>query len=79
MTIDGRSISELVENRAAFSIPQWCDRNGVGASFYFKLQKIGAGPRVMRIGRRTLISREADEEWCRELEAASAPKLAESV
>ncbi len=77
MTIDGLSVAEwhkasAANERDAYSIPEWCKRNRFSVSFYHKLQKQGLGPRVIRIGRRTLISCEAAEEWRREREAASA-------
>jgi hypothetical protein len=80
MTTDGLSVMEWraasaasAGDRDAYSIPEWCRRNGFSPSFFFKLQKKGLGPRVMRVGRRTLVSREANDEWRREREAASAP------
>jgi hypothetical protein len=62
------------DERDAFSIPEFCRRNGFGPGLYFKIARDGRGPRVMRVGRRTLISREAAEEWRRAREAASVPR-----
>lgn len=69
----------MADEQDAFSIPEFCRRNGFGPGLYFKIAREGGGPRVMRVGRRTLISREAAEEWRREREAASAPRSAEAV
>jgi hypothetical protein len=86
MTIDGLTVAEWrhalatpAPERAAYSIREWCIRNGYSPSFYYKLQRQGRGPRTIREGRRTTISREADEEWRREREAASAPRTPEAV
>ena len=63
-----------------YSIPEFCTRNRISQSFYFLIQKNGIGPRVMRVGKRTLISREAAEDWRREREAESAqPRVREAV
>jgi hypothetical protein len=69
----------MADEQDAFSIPEFCRRNGFGPGLYFKIARDGRGPRVMRVGRRTLISREAAEEWRREREAASAPRIPEAV
>ena len=45
---------------------------GFSQAFYFKMRAQGNGPRLMEVGRRRLISREADEAWRREREEAAA-------
>src|SRR6202035_4491100 len=47
----------------AFSIKQFCELHGISLDFYFKLQRRGLGPKVMRVGARTLISQESAAEW----------------
>ena len=56
----------------AYSIEQFCLAHGISESFFYKLQTLGLGPRVMKIGGRTLISREAAAAWRAEREAATA-------
>ena len=56
---------------AAYTIDQFCRSHGISPAFYFQLQKSGRGPRVMRIGKRVLISAEAASEW-REARTAAA-------
>jgi hypothetical protein len=68
----------------AFSIPDFCRRHRLSQSFYFKLQQEGRGPRVMKIGARVLISKEAAAEWRREREqpatrAKAAPQEHEAA
>lgn len=53
----------------AESIPEFCVRNRISMSLYFKIMRAGRGPRIMKIGHRTLISREAAEAWRRKCEA----------
>ena len=61
------------ENGAdAFSIATFCRRNAISESFYHKLQQQGLGPRILRLGTRTLITREAAAAWRREREAETA-------
>jgi hypothetical protein len=55
----------------AFSIQEFSRAHGFSIEHYFKLQREGLGPAIMKIGARTLISREAAEIWRREREAAS--------
>ena len=42
--------------RDALSVAEFCTRNSLGRSTFYALLKRGEGPRIIRIGRRTLIS-----------------------
>jgi hypothetical protein len=53
------------QDRDAFSIAEFCNRHGISQSKYFQIAAEGQGPRVMRVGKRVLISREAATEWRR--------------
>jgi hypothetical protein len=56
----------------AFSIRQFCVAYGdFSIDTYFKMNREGWGPATMKVGGRTLISREAAEAWRREREAAA--------
>jgi hypothetical protein len=60
-----------------FSVSEFCRLYlaGGGESTFYDLQKRGEGPRTFKSGWRTLISREAAQEWVREREAkAQQPK-----
>jgi hypothetical protein len=54
----------------AFSIREFCQTPGFSVDHYFGLQRLGLGPRVMRVGGRVLISHEAAAEWRRARERA---------
>jgi hypothetical protein len=55
--------SQLPISRGAFSVAQWCRYRGIcPATFYNRLPH-GEMPAVLKIGRRTIITAEADEEW----------------
>jgi hypothetical protein len=64
---------------AAFSISEFCRRNGISQSFYFKLQQRHLAPRTMNLGHRRLITPEAEKDWQREREAASDSELRETA
>jgi hypothetical protein len=54
-----------------FSVSEFCRLYLAGGSesTFYDLQKRGEGPRTFKSGWRTLISREAAQEWVREREA----------
>jgi predicted DNA-binding transcriptional regulator AlpA len=56
----------------AFDIPTFCHRHHISRSALYKAIKAGAGPRVMRLGSRVLISKEAAADWRREREQVEA-------
>ena len=58
--------------RLALSIPEFCEAHGISEDFFYKLKRQSQGPRLMKVGARTLISLEAAAEWRREREAAAA-------
>ena len=58
--------------REAFTIDEFCRAHGFSRAHYFNLQKQGTGPRVMRVGSRVLVSREAAAEWRRAREVPAA-------
>jgi predicted DNA-binding transcriptional regulator AlpA len=58
--------------RAAYSVVEFARLHGLSRAHVYNLMRDGAGPRVMRAGRRTLISAEAAADWRRNLEACSA-------
>ena len=53
------------------SIDSFCHRNGISRAMFYKLLKAGKGPRIMKIGSRTLISAEAAADWRRSMEQAA--------
>ena len=58
------------DDKAADTIPEFCCRHSISQSFYFKLKKLGLGPREMELGSAKRISREAGAEWRRAREQA---------
>jgi hypothetical protein len=57
----------------AYTVKEFCQHARISERLYFKLQSRGEGPPVIRIGRRTVISREAARKWMMTREALSNP------
>ena len=56
----------------AFSIPEFCRAHGgMSQSYFHALVAKGRGPRLMKVGARTMISVEAAADWRRAQEAAT--------
>jgi predicted DNA-binding transcriptional regulator AlpA len=55
----------LAERRRAFTIAEFCKAYGISRALYYKLLRLGQGPRIAKIGSKTLISDEAAAEWLR--------------
>jgi hypothetical protein len=56
----------------AYSIPEFCRvHGGISQSYFHALVAKGKGPRLMKIGARTLISVEAAAEWRKQQEATT--------
>ena len=55
----------------AYSIRRFCERHDISEAFFHKLRALGLGPVVMKVGARTLVSREAAARWRVEREAAA--------
>jgi predicted DNA-binding transcriptional regulator AlpA len=61
--------------KKAYTIPEFCDAYSISRSKFYEMRKAGSGPRIMKVGRRTLISVEAATAWRRRLEANSKPDV----
>lgn len=58
--------------RATSTVPQFCDDHNISCTHFYELLKSGKGPRLMKIGRRTLVTAEAAAEWRKRMEAATS-------
>lgn len=52
----------------AFSVAEFCEKHRITKPHLYELFKRGTGPRIMKVGRRTLISIEAAADWRRQME-----------
>jgi predicted DNA-binding transcriptional regulator AlpA len=54
------------------SIKEFCADHAISRSFFYKLIQQGLGPRVTKLGARTLVSAEAAAAWRARMEQAEA-------
>jgi predicted DNA-binding transcriptional regulator AlpA len=52
-------------DRKAYTVEEFCIAHHISRPFFYKLLKDGTGPRVMKLGSRTLISIESAADWRR--------------
>jgi hypothetical protein len=62
--------------RGAYTLKEFAEAHGISYDMVRKLMRQGLAPRLMRIGRRPLISIEAAVAWRRDREAATAKREA---
>lgn len=55
--------------KSAFSIAEFCFRNGICRASYYNLKKAGKGPREMLVGGLRRITPAAEADWQRDREA----------
>jgi hypothetical protein len=56
----------------ALTVGEFCESHRISRALFYLLQKTRRGPRVMKCGRRTLISAEAASDWRKQMERAEA-------
>ena len=68
-----RLLGQVDAGAQALSISQFCTRNNISRSFFYKLKKRRKAPRIMDVDGRQIISPEAERDWrlAREREAAA--------
>jgi len=55
----------------AYDVDTFCARHKISRSFFYLLLKEGNGPRLMKVGRRTLITAEAAADWRHKMERSA--------
>jgi hypothetical protein len=71
-----RLLEVVMDNdvHGAFSVGEWCQHRGIcPATFYNRLPH-GEMPATVKVGRRRIITVEADKEWRRRMERFAEPK-----
>ena len=58
-------------SKAAYSFQEFCRLHSISRAFLYKLIKSGRGPKVLKIGTRSLITDEAAADWRRMMEDAA--------
>lgn len=72
------STSDRVDAKAklAFSPDELCRLTGISRVHFYSLIKAGRGPKLIKLGRRTLIYAESAHQWLRDMEAATREEAA---
>ena len=70
-TTTAKSQPTIEIEREAFTISEWCRSIGISRAFFYKLDP-AKRPRIIKLGRRVLISRDAAADWQQEMELATA-------
>lgn len=65
----GTGAIEVDQQFEAYSIPEFCAAHCISRATFYNLIKAGQAPRLMAVGGRKLVSREAAAEWRRAREA----------
>lgn len=60
-----------------FSINEFCLAHRIGRTHFYDLLKEGRAPRLMRVGRRVLVSAEAAADWRRAMEQQTAAEASQ--
>ena len=68
-----------MDTKDAYSVIEFCQRHGLSRSAFYNAVRAGEGPALMKVGNRTMISREAAERWRREREVKTTPTEAEAT
>lgn len=64
----------MTTHKHSFSIKEFCELHAISRSFFYVLREKGEAPRLMKVGRRTLISAEAAAEWRKNMEYIAVRK-----
>jgi excisionase family DNA binding protein len=59
----------------AMSVDEWCEAYGVGRFTFYQLLRQGRAPATLKLGRRRVITFEANQRWQREREATETAAL----
>jgi hypothetical protein len=59
-----------INEKTARTVREFCVRNNVSVSMFYKLKRDGKAPRLIYIGTKPLITDAAERAWLRDLEAA---------
>ena len=70
-------ISPAAPERAAAGVSEFCEQHGISRAMLYGLWRAGKGPVFFKAGKRTLISREAAEDWRRRMERATAQRASQ--
>ncbi len=56
-------MSKKAQNRASWSVTEFCGRNGFSRAHFYRLLNRGEGPRIFKVGAGTRVAVKAEREW----------------
>jgi hypothetical protein len=59
-------------SKSAQTVDEFCADNHICRATFYNLRKAGRGPRIMKVGTRTLITTEASADWRLQMETETA-------
>lgn len=59
----------MSNSTTAKSITKFCKTYDISESFFYKLRKQGKAPKILKLGKRSIITPDAEQEWREEMEA----------
>ena len=65
----------LATTRLALSIPELCAEIGISRAHFYNLTKAGGGPRVTKVGSRSVVLVDDARAWLKSLASDRAPQL----
>lgn len=71
--------SRAFGHRPAYTVAQFCADHSISRTHFYQLIKDGKGPRMMKLGRRTLIGAEAAADWRRDMERETEGFVADDL
>jgi hypothetical protein len=64
--------TEMDQRPGSFSILEWCQHRGICPATFYNRRRYGEMPTTLTIGRRRIITAEADKEWRLRMEQRAA-------
>ena len=55
----------------AYSVEEFCKAHCISRGLFYLLLQRGSGPKIMKLGRRTLVSAEAAAKWREQMQTAN--------
>ena len=65
-----------LSRKACSSVTEFCAEHGISRALFYLLLARGDGPRIMKVGRRTLVTAEAADEWRSRMERQARKEAA---
>jgi predicted DNA-binding transcriptional regulator AlpA len=59
------TMASPLQSNSIYTVTEFCSLHRISRSLFYKLLRHGQGPRVMKVGARSLITSEAAQAWRR--------------